>query len=131
MKFLKETDPVKDVEARSVAIFAGEMMMDGSKLVRRVIFMRVKAQQSAQHNFEDVQTSFSNLSDDAKHSLRKLLASSLIISSLQSVFFGKLYRSIIILGFEKGEKEVNQPERIADRIKRFGAYSPQLGQTPS
>lgn len=117
MIFLKNTDPENHVRSREVVVSIGDMMMDGTKLVRGILFA-ARNQSSADVDIsEEVSQHMASLSEDAKHALGKALGAALLVSTFQSRFFGPTYRSVLLLVLRDSDREIKEPEQI---VYRFG-----------
>lgn len=117
MVFLKSTNPDSHKEARDLVVSLGEMMMDGTKLVRSVLFFAKRQTGADDEASPEIVAQMADLSDDARHALGKALGAALLISSFQSHFFGRAYRSILLLVLRENDREIKEPEQI---VYRFG-----------
>jgi hypothetical protein len=117
MIFLKETDPLAHKESREVIVSIGNAMMDGTSLIRGVLFA-ARMQSSVDSNTEaDIKSKMSSLPENTRHSLGRALGAALLVSSFQSHFFGRAYRSILMLVLRDNDREIKEPEQI---VYRFG-----------
>lgn len=115
-EFLRLSDPEKHSEMREIAVWAGHRMLDGTKLIRMIIFTRIKRGVSDDDIHASIEESVSSLSEAAQHAFARALASALIVSSYQSFFYGHRYRSMLRWAF-KSDREVKDPEQIVYRYR--------------
>lgn len=116
MVFLKETDASKDGRTRDVVIFLGDAMMNGTKLIRTMLFApreKLPAKKDAL-----LRSEFESLSPKAQEALGKALGASLLVSSSQSIFLGGFYRSALMLVMTDNLRQVREPEQIIHRFPR-------------
>lgn len=123
-RFLKLTDPKKDEELREMIVWVGHEMVKGSTLIKFTLFrMRKRAAKSKLADKTD--QIFGDLSEEASHAFSRALASALLLSSYQSVFFGRQYRSMLQLLIKPTEKEIKEPEQIVVRFRQAKSFDHQ------
>jgi len=130
MTFLKTTDPETHSRSREVVTSIGDMMMNGTKLIRAVLFVAKIQPGTDAYLSSEASNHMSDLSDEARHALARSLGAALLVSTFQSHFFGRRYRSILELVLRDNNKEVKEPEQL---IYRFGRANSLLrgANTPS
>jgi hypothetical protein len=116
MFFLKNTDAQMHASSREVVVSIGDRMMDGTKLVRGILFA-AKSKSSDVDLSKEVSEHMAALPDDAKHALGKALGAALLVSTFQSRLFGSTYRSVLMLVLRDNDREIKEPEQI---VYRFG-----------
>lgn len=114
MHFMKITDPKDHANARDLVLFVAEKMIDGPMLVKAVIFFRGQAP-NGKGNIQARET-LDRLSDEQLHALAKVLATALLVSSFNSLFFGRFYRAALSLALKNG-RELSNPEQVVLRFK--------------
>lgn len=117
---LKNTDPQNHSEVRDVVMTAGAMMMDGTRLVRGMVFYNGKGSSRNIEGKTQSKEAFDSLSDDARHAFAKALGVALLVSSCNSFFLARLYRSVILLILSEDEREIKQPAELLGRFGRKG-----------
>lgn len=117
MAFLKSTDPEGQAKSREVVIATGEMMMDGTRLIRGVLFVTQKQGAASDARSGIITAQMADLSDEQRQVLGHALGAALLVSTFQSRFFGKAYRSILMLMLRENDSELKEPEQI---VRRFG-----------
>lgn len=121
MKFFKETDPEKDTEIREMVVWAGDSMLDGTKLVRGLMFSARILEDTPNGGDAHAKEVMDGLTEEARHAFASAMASALIVSSCQSLFFGKKYRSILKFILSEHEREVREPAQIVYRFQKSKA----------
>jgi len=117
MTFLKITDPEAHSDSREVITSIGDMMMDGTKLIRAVLFVAKRQSGTDASPSSEMSTHLSDLSEEARHALARSLGAALLVSTFQSHFFGRAYRSVLELVLRDNDREVKEPEQL---VYRFG-----------
>lgn len=118
MIFLKNTDPHEHSELREVVVSMGHAMMDGSKLIRLVLFSRALAPRAGTSDADSDSEGLGSLSDVALHAMAHAMGSALIVSSLNAVFLGKRYRAALMLALKsRDDRELREPAQIVYRYK--------------
>lgn len=120
MAVLKDTNPDEHAEVRDVVMVAGKMMMDGTRLVRGMVFSNGKASSRNSERKTRSQEAFDSLPDHVRHAFAKALGVALLVSSCNSLFLARLYRSVIFLILSEDDREIKQPVEILGRFGRKG-----------
>lgn len=102
---MQKTDPEKDVRMRDLVVYTGDAMMEGSKLIHRMLITRQK-QSNTDPLVELVHEDMSNLTDEARSALVRSLGSALLVSSFQLPFLGWAYRSALMLALNEDDREI-------------------------
>lgn len=119
MAFLKATDPSTHAELRDVVVSMGYAMMDGSKLIRLVLFSRALSPRTDEVVADSVSKGVGSLSDEALHAMAHAMGAALIVSSLNAIVLGKLYRSALMLALNsRDDRELREPAQIVYRYKK-------------
>ncbi|MBT3142925.1 hypothetical protein KL867_17790 [Ruegeria litorea] len=119
MKFMKETDSQDNELLRRFVWRAADKMIDGSKLIRTVIFASNGANGKRSQTTLDAQKALKALEAGPRKSFSNVLALSLMVSSTQSLFFGGLYRSVITLAISEKERTAREPETLVKRFNKL------------
>jgi len=109
MTVLKNTNPKDHAEMREVVMTAGAMMMDGTRLVRGMVFYHGKVSSKNSERKIRNKEVFDSLPEDVRHAFAKALGVALLVSSCNSLFLARLYRSVILLILSEDEREIRQP----------------------
>lgn len=117
MLFLKSTDPVEHAKFRETIVTAGHMMMDGTKLIRGILFVTAAVRSGGGNEPRSDALKLSALPDDAQRAFSQALGAALITSTYQSFLFGSAYRSVLMLALIGNDSEIAEPEQI---VYRFG-----------
>lgn len=116
-RFIQNTDPVRNLEARRMIAGFGYLMMSGTKLIKMMILSHRRiAERGARPVSDD--NPLANLSEDNVHAFSRAMGAALLVSSYHSVFFGARYRSMLMLLLEGDNKEVKDPQQLVFRFQR-------------
>jgi hypothetical protein len=117
-KFLQITSGTKDyVEARNMVRNVGNLMLRGTSLIKMLIL----SQRRPQERDADLKSNddpLEGISTEGLHAFSRALGAALLVSSYQSLIFGRQYRSVLILLLEKDLKEVKEPKQLVFRYQK-------------
>lgn len=124
MQVMKSTDPEADADVRLLIAYVAEEMMKGTKLIRGVLL--AQNGRAKDDTGSEFQSRMESLSDEVRHGVARTLALSLIVSSFNSLMFGRFYRSVLALAMQSGERELNNPSQIVIRMKANTSFRPSI-----
>lgn len=119
MRFIKATDPHDHEKLRSLVEFLADRMMDGSRLVRTLMWASKRGPTTSDADKDSMSALIEGLEDKTKHSLAKLLALALLVSASSSLFNGRKYMALLEL-LLSSDAEVREPEQIVYRFDKAG-----------
>lgn len=119
VKFLDASDAEKHKELRGIIVDAGYRMMAGSSLIKGIIRAGARSGEVEIERSEKAKHLFTGLSDDARSAFGHALGVALLVSSKNSLFFGRRYRSVLFLMLSE-KREVRNPSQIVVRFEKSG-----------
>lgn len=123
LKFLRETSEEAHPVLRNMITTSGHLMMDGSSLVKGVLFVaRNTNQPSKKTNHNSlIKNELGSLSKDASKALATAFANALLVSACQSTFSAVKFRSMIYLLLTEKHDQLKETQQIVYRFPQSKA----------
>lgn len=117
-RFLRLSDAEKHAELRQIVVWVGHHMLDGTRLIRRLLLRGRRRSETDAEIHAAVDDAFADLPDEAVHAFGKAIGAALLMSSYQAVFLGSQYRSMLLWLLNSPDREVKEPEQIIYRFRK-------------
>ena len=124
-RFLRSTDPERDAKLRHMVVWTGHQMMQGTSLIRGIIFAKGRMDNGDAPSREEIDE-FEAMPVEVRHQFAKRGAIALLVSSYRSMFFGKRLRSILVLMLSPETREVSEPVQLVHRYNSNFAAARQI-----